>query len=362
MLDTKKIGEQIVTLRKEKGLTADKLSEILEISPQAVSKWETGKNLPETSILPKLAEVLGCSVDEMLKPKNLHLNNKSMNHRLILIEGIPGSGKTLLSEKLANHISRNYIKANLWHEGGYHPANLIDWTAIVPLAELGKIVAAYPDYEEKIRENMYIDGDYAILFTKFHIPKKDRGLLDLMGRHGMGRRFELYTSLHINKWRKFAKIKNDNDNPKKDEITIFECAYLQEHIESLMMWMERSETEIIDYMKKLIDAVISLNPLLIYLQQKDVRETIKRVSESKLHEDGWAERVSAMYETAPYGKTHNLKGFDGIVEFFTKKKEIDYTVINELPIKTIFIDNDDYDWDAVWQKMKEEIDIELKSI
>lgn len=73
MLDTEKIGGKIILLRKEKGLTAEKLAEILEITPQAVSKWETGKNLPETSILPKLSDVLGCSIDTILKPKELHI-------------------------------------------------------------------------------------------------------------------------------------------------------------------------------------------------------------------------------------------------------------------------------------------------
>ena len=40
MLDLEKIGHQIALLRKEKGFTGEKLAELLEVSPQAVSKWE----------------------------------------------------------------------------------------------------------------------------------------------------------------------------------------------------------------------------------------------------------------------------------------------------------------------------------
>ncbi len=71
MLDNNKIGKQIALLRKEKGFTGEQLSEILGVSPQAVSKWENGRCLPETAVLPLLAKELGCSIDSLLMPKEL---------------------------------------------------------------------------------------------------------------------------------------------------------------------------------------------------------------------------------------------------------------------------------------------------
>ena len=50
MVDMKKVGVQISTLRKNKGLTQSELAERLGISFQAVSKWENGATLPEVSI------------------------------------------------------------------------------------------------------------------------------------------------------------------------------------------------------------------------------------------------------------------------------------------------------------------------
>jgi transcriptional regulator with XRE-family HTH domain len=43
MIDTKNVGERIAALRKERGLTGEKFAELLGVSPQAVSKWETGR-------------------------------------------------------------------------------------------------------------------------------------------------------------------------------------------------------------------------------------------------------------------------------------------------------------------------------
>ncbi len=73
MLDLYKIGNHIALLRREKGLTGEKLAEALGVSPQAVSKWENGKNLPETAILPALAALLGTSIDSILIPQELFI-------------------------------------------------------------------------------------------------------------------------------------------------------------------------------------------------------------------------------------------------------------------------------------------------
>ena len=63
------IGKRIAALRREKGLKQDDLAQMLEVSPQAVSKWENDQTCPDISLLPKLAKVLGVSVDELLSGK-----------------------------------------------------------------------------------------------------------------------------------------------------------------------------------------------------------------------------------------------------------------------------------------------------
>ena len=65
-VDPKKVGEQILALRKSKNLTQQELGERLNISFQAISKWERGEALPDTSLLPDLAQVLETTVDNLL--------------------------------------------------------------------------------------------------------------------------------------------------------------------------------------------------------------------------------------------------------------------------------------------------------
>ena len=63
------IGKRIAALRKEKGLTQEELAGHMGVSPQAVSKWENDQTCPDISALPKLARLLGVSVDELLEGK-----------------------------------------------------------------------------------------------------------------------------------------------------------------------------------------------------------------------------------------------------------------------------------------------------
>ena len=63
------IGKRIAALRKEKGMTQEELSQKMEVSAQAVSKWENDQTCPDIISLPKLAKILGVTVDELLAGK-----------------------------------------------------------------------------------------------------------------------------------------------------------------------------------------------------------------------------------------------------------------------------------------------------
>lgn len=62
-------GTTISSLRKEKGMTQLELARQMGVTDKAVSKWERNLSFPDVASLPKLAEVLGTSVDELLEVK-----------------------------------------------------------------------------------------------------------------------------------------------------------------------------------------------------------------------------------------------------------------------------------------------------
>ena len=70
-MDQKRIGAFIARCRKEKNLTQMQLAELLEITNQAVSKWETGRGMPDVSLLQPLCDVLGISLNELFSGEHI---------------------------------------------------------------------------------------------------------------------------------------------------------------------------------------------------------------------------------------------------------------------------------------------------
>ena len=67
MINKLEVGKRLCVLRKKENYSQAELSEILQVSPQAVSKWETGISLPDIEILLKLSWLLKTSINSILE-------------------------------------------------------------------------------------------------------------------------------------------------------------------------------------------------------------------------------------------------------------------------------------------------------
>ena len=106
-----KIGEKIKELRKAQDVTQEKLADYLNISYQAVSKWENGLALPDITLLPKLANFFGVSTDELLDLKASENETELRRYEKEYHE-LGRKGKILekieLSRKVLDLYPRNY--------------------------------------------------------------------------------------------------------------------------------------------------------------------------------------------------------------------------------------------------------------
>lgn len=99
-MNQEEIGKFIAKCRKGKNLTQAQLAEKLNITDRAVSKWETGKNMPDSSIMLELCEILGVTVNELLSGEKIDMENleKKADENLIA-----------LKRKDENNIRKNII-------------------------------------------------------------------------------------------------------------------------------------------------------------------------------------------------------------------------------------------------------------
>ena len=89
-MDQLKIGKFIAECRKQNGLTQMQLAEKLNITDRAISKWENGKSLPDSSIMLELCEVLGITVNDLLSGEVVSVNNYNENSEKIILEMVKG--------------------------------------------------------------------------------------------------------------------------------------------------------------------------------------------------------------------------------------------------------------------------------
>ena len=83
-MDQIKIGKFIAVCRKQKGLTQMQLAEKLNITDKAISKWERGIAMPDSSIMLALCDILGISVNELLSGEKINMENNPKNELLLL--------------------------------------------------------------------------------------------------------------------------------------------------------------------------------------------------------------------------------------------------------------------------------------
>ena len=85
-MDMIKIGKFITECRKKQNLTQAELAEKLSITDRAVSKWECGKSMPDSSIMLELCEILKISVNELLTGEVLEMTDYNLQAEKNLIE------------------------------------------------------------------------------------------------------------------------------------------------------------------------------------------------------------------------------------------------------------------------------------
>ena len=96
-MDKNITGRFIAELRKQKGFTQKELAEKLMVTDKAISRWETGKGLPDTSLLKPLGDVLGVSITELLSGKRIEEVDMKEQADNIILESLNYSKRMLAS-------------------------------------------------------------------------------------------------------------------------------------------------------------------------------------------------------------------------------------------------------------------------
>lgn len=276
-----------------------------------------------------------------------------MNSRLILVEGIPGAGKTTTARKIKEKLIDEGKEAILYEEGMSHPADMA-WNACLKEDEYNDFIKKCSEMQEgskksiskeelisRIQRQTRIEDNNVILaYTKIDFPEDCYWSLigDVASKEICDGRKSLdeFRDIHLRRWSKFAEQALLNDN-----IYIFECAFLQNHIFELLGVYEKSDEEIYLYLKSLLETVKSLSPSIVYIEPSSVEDIIiQAANESKSPEGSrpdWIDEVANWVSNMNFGKSHNLKGIEGVFYFCKERLRIDKLMIEKLNVSVTII-------------------------
>lgn len=271
-----------------------------------------------------------------------------LSSKLIIVEGLPGSGKSTIAQFIAHQLQGNNIKAQWYYEVGlYHPLEFCS-VACLDRKDYEELLNKYSDFRSILEAEA--EKKYNKYFYKYiELQRKYKGIIpeglieQLEGLDVENSNVESYMDLKGKKWEEFSK-KIDSS----EEITVIESSLFQGPIVTMLL-SNKPREEIKKYVSKLLNTVKGYNPTLIYLYEKDVENSIKKILEFRGAD--FTEYIVTMVCESSYGKSKSLTGIEGAIEFFREYRSIGDELYDELGINKVDIENSE----GIWDKYKEDI-------
>lgn len=267
-----------------------------------------------------------------------------MRTKLIILEGIPGSGKSTAGTTLQTFLEDNNIPSRFWREGDFdHPADF-EGVARLSKTHFEDLLGHHPELGELIREHTSIRGDDHLLkyrkLQALYPQKIEQSLVEELSRLDVydGLPVDEYCRLALDRWQDFCDTAKDSD-----EVTLMECVYLQNPL-TVMLARHNADPQLVrQHIERLTDIILDLNPVVIYLQPKDVRAALLHVHAQRPKE--WADFVIWYLTGQEYGKAHNLSGYEGVIQFYMRRQKLDVEILRSLPIQQTVIEHSGDEWE-----------------
>jgi Cdc6-like AAA superfamily ATPase len=281
--------------------------------------------------------------------QSLFFGGNPMNtSKLLIVEGIPGSGKTTTAKWLAEVLKEQDKETELFLEGDpNHPADY-ESVACLTVSQLNELEREFPEIRSFAVENgKWYFVPYASFYEcqpNLHKALQKYDVYELPVRD--------YLEVTLMKWKEFAERAE-----AEDKVYVLECCFLQNPFTFLLAKLNIPIEDIYKHLGNITETIKSLNPAIFYFEQDNLRDSLNRVRSERSIE--WFEFLTWYYTEQDYGKAHKLQGEEGVIHFLEERKKLEKESLSLLPINSLILNNSQYDWDLCKQKIKTFLKIRL---
>lgn len=278
-----------------------------------------------------------------------------LNTKLIVVEGLPGFGKSTTAKLICDILLEKHIDAELFLEGDLdHPADY-DGVSCFNENEFVNLLAISENLKELISDSVTKSGsDYLLSYRKmekehgFKIP--DHLLDAFFNRDIYELPLEKNMELITEKWREFtARANNEN------KTYIFECCFIQNPLTIGMVKYDEQKEKVAGYVHALAEITEKLNPVLFYIEQDDLEFSFRKAVNERTKE--WSAGFVEYYTNQGYGKMKGYRGLDGTIKVLKARSELEREIFDTLKIKKIKINNSHYEIARYKSKLTEKLNL-----
>ena len=275
-----------------------------------------------------------------------------MKSKLILLEGIPGSGKSTAAVNLQGFLESRNIPVHFWREGDFdHPA---DFEGIACLTEAGyqDLLLHHSELGDLFQENTSVRGDdYLLKYRKtqhLHPQAMPQTLVDELSHLDVydGLPMEEYCRLALDRWQDFCESAKDSE-----EIALLECCFLQNPLTVMLARHDADPQIACQQIEKITEIICELNHLVIYIQPQNVTDALQHVRAERPKE--WADFVTWYLTEQEYGKSHHLSGFEDVIQFYEMRQILEVDILSKLPIQQLMIEHSGNEWEQYNEEIKD---------
>ena len=280
-----------------------------------------------------------------------------MNAKLIIVEGLPGFGKSTTAKLINEILSQNKIEVELFLEGNLnHPADY-DGVSCFNKFEFDRLVSNSGDFKEVLLKRVLKKGSnyllpYRKIKNEFGDQFSDELCNDISRNDIYELPFDKNVELIADKWNDFAEIALEDD-----KVYIFECCFIQNPLTIGMIKYGEQKEKIINYVMKIAKIIENLNPMLFYVEQDDLEFSFRKALKERNPE--WSKGIVDYYTNQGYGKEHNHSGVEGTIKVLEARRDLELEIFDMLKMKKEKINNTKYEIDSYSSMLKDKLTIKM---